>query len=118
LSHGSGSGESKGIRELENMIEFHSKILTEGNFENAFGESDTATILNGSLSTLMQVLPSFTVSHTVRLVHCIFSETTPFFKFLFSFKLLHNIKYDFSSILCYDAFCNAAHYLCSFSRIE
>ncbi|XP_011006623.1 PREDICTED: uncharacterized protein LOC105112586 [Populus euphratica] len=66
LSHGSGSGESKGIREPENMTEFHSKILTDGNFENAFGESDTASILNGSLSTLMQVVPSLTVSHTVR----------------------------------------------------
>ncbi|KAJ6968680.1 hypothetical protein NC653_036608 [Populus alba x Populus x berolinensis] len=31
LSHGSGSGESKGIREPEKMTEFHSKILTEGN---------------------------------------------------------------------------------------
>lgn len=59
-------------------------------------------------------LASLTVSHTVRLVHCTFSETAPFFKFLFCFKLLHSIKYDFSSILCYDAFCNAAHYLCSF----
>ncbi|XP_061963262.1 protein PTST homolog 3, chloroplastic isoform X5 [Populus nigra] len=66
LSNGSGSGESKGFREPENMTEDHSKISSEENFENAVGESDTASTLNENLSTSMQVVPSVTVSRTLR----------------------------------------------------
>lgn len=66
LSNGSGSGESKGFREPENMTEDHSKISSEENFENAVGESDTASTLNENLSTSMQVVPSVTVSRALR----------------------------------------------------
>ncbi|KAJ6742526.1 S-ADENOSYLMETHIONINE SYNTHASE 2 [Salix viminalis] len=66
LSNESGSGESKGFREPQDMTEDHSKISSEENFEDAVGESDTASTLNGNLSTSMQVLPSVTVSHTLR----------------------------------------------------
>ncbi|KAJ6331256.1 hypothetical protein OIU76_009769 [Salix suchowensis] len=66
LSNESGSGESKGFREPQDMTEDHSKISSEENFEDAIGESDTASTLNGNLSTSMQVLPSVTVSHTLR----------------------------------------------------
>lgn len=66
LSNGSGSGESKGFREPENMTEDHSKISSEENFENAVGESDTASTLNENLSTSMQVVPSVTVSCALR----------------------------------------------------
>jgi hypothetical protein len=40
LSYGSGSGESKGIREPENMTEFHSKILIEGNQKRFLSAAD------------------------------------------------------------------------------
>ncbi|KAH8505689.1 hypothetical protein H0E87_012782 [Populus deltoides] len=66
LSKGSGSGESKGFREPENMTEDHSKISSEENFENAVGGSDTASTLNENLSTSMQVVPSVTVSRALR----------------------------------------------------
>lgn len=66
LSNGSGSGENKGFREPENMTEDHSKISSEENFENAVGESDTASTLNENLSTSMQVVPSVTVSRALR----------------------------------------------------
>lgn len=75
LSNESGSGESKGFREPQDMTEDHSKISSEENFEDAVGESDTASTLNGNLSTSMQVLPSVTVSHTLRLVYCTFSQS-------------------------------------------
>lgn len=66
LSNGSGSGESKGFREPENMTEDHSKISSEENYENAVGESDTTSTLNENLLTSMQVVPSVTVSQALR----------------------------------------------------
>lgn len=66
LSNGSGSGESKGFREPENMAEDHSKISSEENYENAVGESDTTSTLNENLLTSMQVVPSVTVSQALR----------------------------------------------------
>ncbi|XP_073265746.1 protein PTST homolog 3, chloroplastic isoform X8 [Populus alba] len=66
LSNGSGSGESKGFREPENMTEDHSKISSEENYENAVGESDTTSTLNENLLTSMQVVPSVRVSQALR----------------------------------------------------
>lgn len=88
LSNGSGSGENKGFREPENMTEDHSKISSEENFENAVGESDTASTLNENLSTSMQVVPSVTVSRVLRLVYCKFSQSISLLKLLFLFNSL------------------------------